>query len=472
MWRMRFWPTLAVLFVVAVATALGFWQRDRAHRKLFQQQEMAQQALMPPWRVGFPEERRANPAAGAAAFVQALPREYRRVLARGRFLPEQTVYLDNRFHRDQAGFYVLTPFALSDGSVILVNRGWVPRNRHDRTAMASYATPTDVSEIEGIVRSEIPRTMSLMRGKRELSERIRQNISLAEYREETGLPLEPFVLQQSRGIADGLLRDWSPPTVNIERHYGYMLQWWAIALVALGGGLYVARRAASTRRGLEAGIADGGGSLGDTLDARRQEKASTSAVKPAKPRSRKTLYLLLLVSIAPVAASYFTYYVIKPRGGASNYGTLVNPQRPLPTDLALYDDNGRRQAPSALLGKWLLLSVDSGDCDGACRQKLFYMRQVRLTQGVERERIQTIRLQTSSTPLAPTIRGAYPDTQYYVADVDALSSWLPTEKERRIGDHIFLVDPNGNLMMRFPENPDPSLIKRDLSRLLKWSGIG
>lgn len=207
---------------------------------------------------------------------------------------------------------------------------------------------------------------------------------------------------------------------------------------------------------------------------------STATHATATPqRSRRTLFLLLAVCIAPVLASYFTYYVVKPKGAATNYGTLIEPQRPIPSSLAVRNDEGQIIAMPTLKGKWLMISVDASACDGRCLQKLYYMRQVRETQGAEKDRVEAVWLRTDDQPVPEAIRKAYGGTQFYVAEAHALADWLPVDaggavanSDDGIDDHIYLVDPNGNLMMRFPKNPDPSKIKQDLTKLLKWSGIG
>ncbi|MGI4859806.1 MAG: SCO family protein [Janthinobacterium lividum] len=211
-------------------------------------------------------------------------------------------------------------------------------------------------------------------------------------------------------------------------------------------------------------------SAGNTVTGRTGE-GDRRAVAP-KARGRWTLVLLLAVCIAPVLASYFTYYVIKPAGGSTNYGSLIAPQRPLPSTLALRNDAGQVVAMPTLKGKWLMLSVDASACDGRCLQKLYYMRQVRLTQNTERDRVQVVWLRTDDRPVPQKIRDAYGDAQFYVADAAALGAWLRPARGDSIERHIYLVDPNGNLMMQFPDDPDPSRIKQDLTRLLKWSGIG
>jgi len=190
-------------------------------------------------------------------------------------------------------------------------------------------------------------------------------------------------------------------------------------------------------------------------------------------KGRWMLLLIIAICAAPVIASYFTYYVIKPRGGSTNYGALIDPQRPIPADLHVTDEKGQDVLLSTLEGHWLMIAVNPSACDDACAQKLYFMRQIRLTQGADRDRVQTVWLRTDSSPVPDKVSGAYEGTRMLVADPAALAAWLPADTGTKDTDHIYLVDPNGNLMMRFPQNPDPSKIKRDLSKLLKVNtGLG
>ena len=182
--------------------------------------------------------------------------------------------------------------------------------------------------------------------------------------------------------------------------------------------------------------------------------------------------LIALVCAAPVIASYLTYYVLKPRGGATNYGTLIEPQRPISEALIVKDEANKPMALASLRGRWLMISVDRSACDQACATKLYFMRQIRATQAGERERIVTVWLRTDTDAVPPAIEQAYAGTRKLVADPAALAAWLPSEAGTRDTDHIYLVDPNGNLMMRFPAHPDPNKIKRDISKLLSSSSIG
>ncbi len=214
----------------------------------------------------------------------------------------------------------------------------------------------------------------------------------------------------------------------------------------------------------------------DTTQVSRNAAQHGSA-QPAQPkgswrRGRWMLFLIALICGAPIAISYFTYYVIQPKGGSTSYGTLVEPQRPIPAALMVTGDDGREVPLASLRGRWLMISVDSGACDEACVHKLYFMRQVRATQGAERERVVTVWLRSDDANVPAVVRSAYPDTRMLRADPAAVAAWLPATDTTKDSDHIYLVDPNGNLMMRFPDHPDPSKIKQDVTKLLKWSSIG
>jgi hypothetical protein len=196
------------------------------------------------------------------------------------------------------------------------------------------------------------------------------------------------------------------------------------------------------------------------------------ASKGSWQRGRWMMLLVALVCAAPVIGSYFTYYVIKPTGGTTSYGTLINPQRPIPESLEVTGEDGKPIRLASLRGRWLMISVDSSACDKACATKLYFMRQIRVTQAAERERIVNVWLRTDAAKVPDVIETAYPDTEKLIAKPAELSAWLPLDTGTQLTDHIYMVDPNGNLMMRFPKDPNPSKIKGDVSKLLRNSGIG
>lgn len=229
--KIRLIPALAVIIVMIVTIRLGFWQLDRAHQREALAAQIARYEHAPPRTVG-----------SAPVALKAV--EFHRVRATGRFLPRYVVYLDNRPYRDQPGFYVVMPLELADGGYVLVNRGWLPRNADIRTAIAPYRTPPGNVTIEGIARADASRAFELGHGGSAPHQAIRQNVDVSAYATETGLPLQSFVIQQTSDLDDGLVRDWPAPTTGVERNYGYMVQWWAMAAAALAFGLYAARRAA------------------------------------------------------------------------------------------------------------------------------------------------------------------------------------------------------------------------------------
>ncbi|MCY1291020.1 hypothetical protein D9M70_401910 [compost metagenome] len=220
----------------------------------------------------------------------------------------------------------------------------------------------------------------------------------------------------------------------------------------------------------------------------QQDSAPAPAQTPANPaspqdpridartrRGRLQMLMLLLVCASPVIASYFTYYVIKPRGGATNYGALVDPQRPMPP-VRVTDEQGNAVPLEQYRGKWLLVTADPSACDEACAKKLFTIRQIRAGQGQDRERIVPVWLITDDGKVDERLTAAYNEpyagVRFLRIDGKAAQQWLPAEPGKRAEDTIFLVDPLGNLMMRFPQDPDPKKLSGDLKKLLKVSRIG
>lgn len=188
-------------------------------------------------------------------------------------------------------------------------------------------------------------------------------------------------------------------------------------------------------------------------------------------RGRWKLFMVLAVCASPMIASYFTYYVIKPEG-KTNYGTILDPREfPVP-QLNAMNSLGKNQELSSLKGKWLMLQVDRGSCETSCQKKLYDMRQLRTAQGKEMERIQRVWLITDDTPVEEKLKQGIAGTELLKVSPSLLEKWLPTEQGATIYDHIYLLDPLGNLMMRFPKDADANKVKKDLSKLLKASAIG
>jgi len=199
--------------------------------------------------------------------------------------------------------------------------------------------------------------------------------------------------------------------------------------------------------------------------------ASTSA-QQSKNRRRGLIKLFLVISIcaAPVIASYYIYYFVRPEGRV-NYGDLIEPQRVMP-QLTLRELDGNAVEIQSLKGKWLLVMAADGACDSACSDKLYHLRQVRMSTGKERERVERVWFIMDGEPLQTLTMREFDGTRMLRADPEQVSLWLPKSPDGTVRDHIYIVDPFGNLMMRFPKNADPSRMRRDLTKLLRASRIG
>jgi len=198
---------------------------------------------------------------------------------------------------------------------------------------------------------------------------------------------------------------------------------------------------------------------------------NSSGVRSADTRSgRWKMILVLLVCASPVVASYFMYYVVRPEG-RRNFGELISPQRPLPP-LATQTLDGKAGELTALKDQWLLLSVAGGACDTRCEQNLYFQRQLRESLGREKERLDRVWLLDDDIAVRPALLPALAAATVLRVPPGALAQWLEPAPGKRLEDHLYLVDPLGNLMMRFPADMDAEAgakAKRDLDRLLRAS---
>lgn len=188
---------------------------------------------------------------------------------------------------------------------------------------------------------------------------------------------------------------------------------------------------------------------------------------------RLKMLLVLLACAAPVVASYFTYYVIRPEG-RTNYGELILPTRPMPTGMPLGSLDGAAVTPMDLRGQWLLIVVGPSACDPACEQRLFMQRQLREMLGRERDRLDKIWFVTDGADVRPALRDALATgapTRALRVPATGLAAWLEPAPGQTLESHLYLVDPMGAWMMRFPVQPEPGRVKRDLERLLRASGF-
>lgn len=222
--------TLAAVASALLMARLGWWQLDRAAQKETLQQAVDSSVALPP----LPAQ------ALASTLAQAAGQLHRRVTVRGQWLPGRTVFLDNRQMDGRPGFFVLTPLRLDDGSAVLVQRGWVPRDMQDRTRLPAIATSAQPVTLTARVEGPPARLYEFTPQGGETGV-IRQNLSIESFADETQLSLRPLTLLQlddaAAPAADGLQRHWPLPAVDVHKHYGYAVQWFSLA--ALITGLYV-----------------------------------------------------------------------------------------------------------------------------------------------------------------------------------------------------------------------------------------
>ena len=213
---------LVVLLIVAVVmvvltTSLGFWQLRRADEKNALQETMDGQGAKAPLT---PEQLRT--AHDPVALV------HQRVHLRGVWVTASTVFLDNRQMDAKVGFFVVTPLVLDGGGAVLVQRGWAPRNFENRNQLPPVETPSGRVDVEG--RIGLPPSKLFELGTAAAGT-IRQNLDVAQFRTESGLPLMSVTVLQSGPPTEGLRRAWSSVNLGVDKHYGYAFQWFALALL-------------------------------------------------------------------------------------------------------------------------------------------------------------------------------------------------------------------------------------------------
>lgn len=215
---------LAAVVMTLVTARLGVWQLDRAAEKTSLARVQAERAALPPLAAdALPLE-----AAAVPALVQ------RQAVLQGRWLADATVALENRPMAGRVGFYIVTPLVLADGSAVLVQRGWLPRDAQDRTRLAPFATPLEPVSVAGRIAPRVPRLYELG----STSEgTLRQNLDIDAFARERRLRLRPWVLIQDATAGappDGLQRDWPAAGSGVDKHHGYAFQWFALSALIIG----------------------------------------------------------------------------------------------------------------------------------------------------------------------------------------------------------------------------------------------
>ncbi len=213
--------TAAALFFAGLGIYLGFWQLGRAAQKEAMHAAMQAQARQAPL-----------DAPALAQLPHGVATLYRPVRVQGTWESAHTVYLDNRQMDGKVGFFVLTPLRLqSTGQVVLVQRGWVGRNFEVRDQVPAVQTPPGLVWVEGEI---APPPSKLYEPGAPGVGLIRQNLDLDRFRTESGLALADYTIRQSGSASNGLHRDWPAVALGVEKHYGYAVQWFALAALVVG----------------------------------------------------------------------------------------------------------------------------------------------------------------------------------------------------------------------------------------------
>ena len=225
MWNLRFCLlTLAAVLVASGTFALGQWQLRRAAQK-----ENLQTAIQAKKDLPALDER------ALSAIDNIVGAIYRPATLQGSWRAENTVFLDNRAMDGKGGFVVVTPLVLAGSSqVILVQRGWAPRSFTDRTLLPPVTTPAGIVSVTGRI---APPPSKLYEFKGHETGHIRQNLDLASFSAELGVPLMPVSLLQTGLSSEGLSRNWAAPNSGVEKHYGYAFQWFSLSALVVG--LYI-----------------------------------------------------------------------------------------------------------------------------------------------------------------------------------------------------------------------------------------
>jgi hypothetical protein len=198
-----------------------------------------------------------------------------------------------------------------------------------------------------------------------------------------------------------------------------------------------------------------------------------SAASPDAARTRMgriKMLLMLLVAASPVIASYFTYYVVRP-DARKNYGELIEPLRPIPEGLQGINTQGQAVTLQSLTHQWLFVSVADSQCDERCQNHLYLQRQLREGLGKDKDRMDWVWLRTGDAALSPVLQEATRTAVVLHMPESDIASWLQPAAGYTLADHLYVVDPMGNWMMRFPANAEPKRMRSDLSRLLRASSF-
>ena len=417
--KFRFRPFLALWAALAVLATGGLsaWQFDRAAQK----RELERQA------------RAGMASAPIALDAAASPRRFQRAVLTGRFLAEGVVLIDNRIRGRRPGYDVISPFLLDNGQVAAVNRGWIPA-KLDRTLPPIPALSPLRTTIQGIFVSDQSDAVELGGGGDLADGKVLQNLKVGEYGALFGLTLRTTLVLAMEGAEAGLL----PPTViadfRAERSVAYAWQWLTFGLLALVFFILLSRDSGRSQEG--------------------------------RIRNRPLILILLIGAGAPILST--TMYFLWRPDSFTHYGELISPPREIPLEWRDAEQDG----------KWALLRAGPAACGLACRRELCRMRQLRLMMHGDYQRIARGWVLTDSGAPADSLtmttdcgeaRAAGLRERATEADILSGVGLLRGGSGVLAEGWLYVADPAGLLVMRYPPGADLYKIRKDFRRLLKLS---
>lgn len=210
-------PTLAMMAMIALTLWLGSWQLGRAEDKAALQRLFEDRMKEAPWPL------RATDRDGSAL-------HYRQIVARGTFIEEKQIFLDNKSLGDRVGYHVITPLQIEGARTsVLVNRGWVARtNGYPDPPRAPV--PSGTVEVRGI--ATVPAARFLELSGANVEGRVWQNLTFERAHDNLGLEVLPIILLARETVPD-LIPVQETPDAGIDKHRGYAFQWFTIAAAIL-----------------------------------------------------------------------------------------------------------------------------------------------------------------------------------------------------------------------------------------------
>lgn len=209
------------------------------------------------------------------------------------------------------------------------------------------------------------------------------------------------------------------------------------------------------------------------------EQAARPAIDPAARRlSRIKLISIFAIFAVPLLLASIYLHLVRANGGSlgiTSRGQLIAPAVPL-SEFSLVSGEGEFNLDS-VRGLWTMLYIPEGECLDACERNLYHMRQVRLALNHRMDRVQRAVLMASDEQISQTLLAEHPGLVAATGSAEAqakLSSQINEAQQEMepLQDAIYLIDPFGNLMLRFPPDLKPNSMLKDIKHLLKVSRIG